>query len=117
MHNLSYRCQWYVVICLICLSLAAVAARAQTAGSASSVVPGIVRFSGTVKDAQGKELSGAEGMRFALYRDQQGGALLWEDTQSVTLDANGRYTVQLGSTLPNGLPVEVFASGEARWLG
>jgi hypothetical protein len=117
MHNLSYRCQWYVVICLICLSLAAVAARAQTAGSASSVVPGIVRFSGTVKDAQGKALSGAAGMRFALYRDQQGGALLWEETQNVTLDANGRYTVQLGSTLPNGLPVEVFASGEARWLG
>ena len=89
--------------------------------SVASVVPGVVRFSGTVKDAEGKALSGVAGNRvaldFALYKDSQGGAALWHETQNVTLDANGRYTVQLGSTLPAGLPLEVFASGEARWLG
>lgn len=30
---------------------------------------------------------------------------------------NGRYTVRLGSTLSQGLPIDLFASGEARWLG
>jgi hypothetical protein len=93
--------------------------QAQTIASTSSasVVPGLVRFSGTIKDAQGKALSGTAGLTFALYKDQEGGAALWQETQNVTLDANGRYTVQLGSTLPGGLPLEVFASGEARWLG
>src|SRR5439155_27311667 len=32
-------------------------------------------------------------------------------------DASGRYTVLLGTTLPDGVPTEIFASGEARWLG
>jgi hypothetical protein len=27
------------------------------------------------------------------------------------------YTVALGSTTAQGLPTELFASGEARWLG
>jgi hypothetical protein len=54
---------------------------------------------------------------FALYKDQQGGAALWQETQNVTLDASGRYTVQLGSSLSGGLPLDVFTSGEARWLG
>lgn len=39
------------------------------------------------------------------------------ETQSVSLDSSGRYNVQLGATLPAGLPKDVFASGEARWLG
>jgi hypothetical protein len=39
------------------------------------------------------------------------------ETRNVTLDTQGRYTVLLGSTKPDGLPSELFASGEARWLG
>ena len=95
--------------------------QAQTAApassSSSSVVPGLVRFSGTMKDAQGKALSGITGITFALYKDQEAGVALWQEIQNVTLDPNGRYTVQLGSTLPNGLPLDLFVSGEARWLG
>jgi hypothetical protein len=54
---------------------------------------------------------------FALYRDQDGGAPLWLETQNVSMDSSGRYTVSLGTTKADGLPVELFASGEARWLG
>ena len=33
------------------------------------------------------------------------------------LDQNGYYTVLLGSETASGVPMELFASGEARWLG
>ena len=73
----------------------------------------MVRFNGTVQGPQSQMI----GITFALYRDQQGGAPLWIETQTVSLDASGHYNVQLGSTSPNGLPKDVFASAEARWLG
>ncbi len=57
------------------------------------------------------------GVTFALYKDQQGGAPLWLETQNVAVDAAGHYSVQLGATLSHGLPTDLFASGEARWLG
>ena len=96
----------------------AAAASGESQGTpSSSIVPSRVKFSGTVKDAQGKPLSGTVGITFSFYKDQQGGAPLWQETQNVTLDASGRYTVQLGSSLASGLPLDLFASGEARWLG
>jgi hypothetical protein len=39
------------------------------------------------------------------------------ETQNVRADAKGNYTVQLGASQANGLPLELFASGDARWLG
>jgi len=54
---------------------------------------------------------------FALYPDQEGGSPLWLETQNVSLDPQGRYTALLGSTSTEGLPLEIFSSGEARWLG
>ena len=55
-------------------------------------------------------------MTFLLYKDQQGGAHVSLETQSVPPDKNGRYTVTLGATTNGGLPADVFANGEARWL-
>lgn len=107
---------WSPVFLLLPLASAAWG-QSQAAVSASSVVPGLVRFGGTLRDAQGKPLNGTVGVTFALYKDQQGGSPLWQETQNVTLNSNGGYSVQLGSTVPGGLPLEVFASGEARWLG
>ena len=57
------------------------------------------------------------GVTFAFYAEQTGGAPLWLETQNVTPDANGRYTVYLGANHANGVPLNLFASGEARWLG
>ena len=54
---------------------------------------------------------------FSLYAEQSGGAPLWSEVQNVRVDAAGRYTVQLGSTKPDGLPVELFTSAQAQWLG
>src|SRR5208337_5327144 len=79
------------------------------------VVPTLVNFTGTLTDAVGKPLSGTVGVTFYLYKDEQGSAPLWLETQNVQLDKTGHYSVMLGSTNSHGLPVELFASGEARW--
>jgi len=83
----------------------------------NGAVPSLVSYSGTLNDASGKAVTGVTGVTFLIYKDQQGGAPLWLETQSVTPDKLGHYAVQLGSTSSAGLPAEVFMSGEARWLG
>ena len=86
------------------------------ATSASVQVPRLIRFSGTAKDESGKPLPGVLGITFALYKDEQGGAPLWLETQNVQADAAGRYTALLGSATEDGVPLDLFASGDARWL-
>jgi hypothetical protein len=80
-------------------------------------VPRLVRFSGTLLDERGNPRSGIAGITLLLYREQTGGAPLWIETQNVTLDAKGHYIVLLGAGKSEGLPMDLFASGEARWLG
>ena len=83
----------------------------------SAVVPRLVNFSGKAMDSQGRTISGSAGITFAIYSEQDGGAPLWIETQTVTVNAKGNYTAQLGATKPAGLPLDLFTSGEARWLG
>jgi hypothetical protein len=85
--------------------------------SASTDVPKLVRFSGTAMDDDSKPLSGAVGVTFSLYKDQQGGSPLWVETQNVQVDVKGHYTALLGSASAEGVPLAVFSSGEAQWLG
>jgi hypothetical protein len=80
-------------------------------------VPRIVNFSGKATDIQGKSIPGIAGATFAIYKDESGGSPLWLETQNVQADAKGNYTIQLGATKPEGLPLDLFTSGEARWLG
>ena len=92
-------------------------ALAQSGDSASAVVPRLVNYSGKAIDSQGKAISGVAGITFSIYKDQDGGAPLWMETQNVNADAKGNYTIQLGAVSTEGLPLELFTSGEARWLG
>ena len=83
-----------------------------------TTVPNLVRYEGTLRDAQSAPLSSsAVGVTFAIYRQQDGGAPVWMETQSVTLDAGGNYGVLLGSTTAAGLPADLFSQQEQRWLG
>jgi hypothetical protein len=70
-----------------------------------------------VGDETGKPLSGATGVTFALYADQNDQTPVWQENQTVQLDSGGYYSVLLGATNDEGLPQEVFSAGEARWLG
>jgi Chaperone of endosialidase len=86
------------------------------AASAATAVPALVPFSGSLTEPDGKSLSGETAITFMIFKDQTGGEPLFAETQAVTPDASGHYRVQLGATLANGLPADLFASGEARWL-
>ena len=87
-----------------------------TPAAGSNAVPRLVNFSGVLKDGDGHPLAQTSGVTFLFYKDEQGGAPLWLETQNVTPDKTGRYSVQLGASSKDGLPADVFASGEARWL-
>src|SRR5713226_9488068 len=80
------------------------------------VVPRLVKFNGVAKDELGRPRSGVVGITFAVYKDQEGGAALWMETQSAQLAEQGQYSVLLGATKSDGLPLELFSSGEPRWL-
>ena len=96
---------------LCCGSLAA--GQATTA----AVVPALTSFSGVLTDLNGKPLTGVVGVTLSLYKEQQGGAPLWVEVQNVKADRTGHYTVTLGATTNEGLPSNLFVSGEARWFG
>ncbi len=111
MTELRMQCAMFV-----CLSLPlSVWVHAQT--TAAPTVPRLVRFAGVARDLNGKPLTGVVGVTFSLYAEQTGSAALWLETQNVQADANGHYSVLLGSTKPEGLPAEIFASEQARWIG
>jgi len=90
---------------------------AQQGTQPSAIVPRLVSYSGHALDARGRPMSGVVGVTFAIYKQQEGGAALWVETQSVQVDLKGNYTAQLGATRNEGLPVELFNSMESRWLG
>jgi hypothetical protein len=106
----------YMRLLLSALLIVSTLASAQ-APAASSAVPPMVNFSGRLPDFHGKSTTTTVGVTFSLYKDSQGGAPLWIETQNVQPDKNGHYKVMLGSTTSQGLPPALFASGEARWLG
>lgn len=83
----------------------------------TSTVPRLVTFNGIVTGADGKPQSGSASITFSLYESQQGGAPVWSETQTVTADDQGSYSVLLGSTLADGLPADLFSTGQPRWLG
>ena len=84
---------------------------------AGTTVPRLVRFSGVVTNPSGKPGAGTVTATFSLYELQEGGSPLWAETQNIQMDDQGRYTVLLGATLPEGLPLDLFTTGKARWLG
>ena len=108
--KLRFACVAIGLLSLVSLTVA------QTSTPTASSLPRLVSFGGMVKDLKGNPLTGMVGITFALYSEQRGGAPLWLETQNVTADSGGRYTVLLGSTKPDGLPAELFTSEQARWV-
>jgi trimeric autotransporter adhesin len=100
---------------LVCTTVAQTAA--PNSSPASTQVPRLIRFSGVALDEASNPMTGVLGITFSLYQDQQGGSPLWLETQNVQANAIGHYTVLLGSASAEGMPLELFSSGEAQWLG
>ncbi|MGO9274848.1 MAG: beta strand repeat-containing protein [Terriglobia bacterium] len=97
-------------------------------GQQPSAIPRLIKFTGEINPhiaqiAQTKENESGKGqlptvlgVTFSLYELQEGGSPLWSESQKVQLDEQGRYTVLLGATQPEGLPLDLFTSGKALWL-
>jgi hypothetical protein len=118
-----------VAAVLICLGLApAVHAQAaqssgtqvtaaQSPGTAVTAVPRLVWFSGAFSPADRSAAAAVESVTLSVYHDETGGEPIWQETQNVVVGAGGRFNVLVGSVTPHGLPVDLFTSGEPRWLG
>jgi hypothetical protein len=83
---------------------------------AQNSVPVLVDYGGVLRGSDSQPLTGVAGVTFLLYKDSEGGAPLWMETQNVRLDPRGGYTVTLGANSNEGLPAHLFADGAARWL-
>ncbi len=105
------------ILFLLVLTVCAVMYAQQSTSTTSSVVPRLIRFSGTLVDNSYKPVSGTVGVVFSIYTQQRGGAPLWTEIQNVRPDAQGKYNILLGATKADGIPMELFTSGEAQWLG
>ena len=116
------RVSMIVVLSLCTLLFASIISAQQASAIAATTtasVPNLIRYSGTLKDAQGAALvsTAPVGVTFAIYNQEDGGAAVWQETQNVTPEANGQYSVILGSTTATGLPTDLFSEQEQRWLG
>src|ERR1700741_1467689 len=87
-----------------------------TSSQPSISVPRLVKLSGIFKPADGQPPAPVEIVTVSIYAQPDGGVPLWQEMQTVILDKTGRYTVLVGASHPDGLPPEVFGSGEAQWM-
>src|SRR5215831_4158119 len=86
--------------------------------ASTTAVPNLINYSGTLVLSNGSGMPAKTvGVTFAIYRQQDGGAPIWLETQNVTPDSAGHYTVLLGSTRAEGIPTDLFNTQEQRWLG
>ena len=79
-------------------------------------IPRLIKISGVVTDPNGKPASGTVPLTLSLYSEQEGAAL-WTETQSALLESQGHYSVLLGAGSTDGLPLDLFTSGNPLWLG
>src|ERR1700736_3898519 len=82
-----------------------------------TAVPRLVRVNSGFHPTNGSAPAALESATLAIYAEETGGTALWQERENVSVDGDGHYSVLLGSTRNEGLPLELFASGEPRWLG
>lgn len=87
-----------------------------SASDCAKVVPHFVKFSGTLKSTVVVPPNGIVPVRFVIYSTATGGTPLWQEIQNTKVDPQGHFDVMLGATADEGVPMELFASGEPRWL-
>src|SRR2546425_7099600 len=95
-----------VVAVLVCVGFVSAphAQSAQPAGTVITAVPRLVWFSGAFRPADGSPTAPVESVTLSVYHDEKGGQPIWQETQNVTVGANGRFNVLVGSNTPDGLP-------------
>ena len=105
-----------VLLIVFLLSLFPSVSSAQSEQQPTASVPRLINITGVFRPADGQPPAAVETVTLAIYADEQGGAPLWQETQTVTLDDRGRYALLLGAT-SGGIPPEIFGSTAPHWLG
>jgi hypothetical protein len=118
----------FVALMLICC----VACAAQESGTPPNTVstaaqaaqmktnidpPHVLKLRGVLRDHNGKRLAGVEGVLFAVYEQQEGGAPLWQEVQNVEVDNQGRFAVLVDPITNGGIRPELFGPEKGIWLG
>jgi hypothetical protein len=85
--------------------------------TSTAPVPRVMWVNGVVRPVDGRPVAPTETVTLSVYREKDGGDPLWQETQNVVVRQDGHYDVLLGSTTADGLPLDLFATGEPRWLG
>lgn len=106
-----------LAVCMLLVLLSSLAAQTTSRESIEASLPRVVRITGKAFDSGQSPLQGRILMTFALYENQSTASPLWFEDQLVDLDIEGRYSVLLGATQAEGLPLALFSGGSARWLG
>lgn len=86
---------------------------AQPQSNQATAVPRFIRFNGSYHSTQQMPVVGAT---FSIYRQQYDGTPLWNEIQNVQPDKDGNFSALLGSTVSEGMPVDLFTGTEPRWL-
>ncbi len=97
---------------ILCAALAGLVIMFTFAATARAAVPELISFQGKLTDSAGKAVTSAVPMVFKLYTANTGGAAVWQETQNVTPDEYGIYTVLLGTVTPLNVSFST-----AYWLG
>ena len=85
--------------------------------TATTAVPNLIRYGGTLKDATGAPIASATGVTFAIYKQQDGGAAVWMETQNVTTDAKRNTALYSAAPQPQDYPVTSFRKkSNAGWV-
>ena len=83
--------------------------------AAHATPPPLIPYRGVLTTAAGAPRVGGVSTIFAIYAGPSGGVPFWVAVRTVQAGAAGGYTVLLGAI--NQLPMDLFATDEARWLG
>ena len=107
-----------IVRAAVAAALLTMVASVTPAVAQQAVAPTVIPLSGQLLTADGQPRAGSVLLIVSLYQGQNDPTPRWIEQQHATLDALGRYTLEVGATLQAGLPADLFA-GDApvRWLG
>jgi hypothetical protein len=108
-----------VLVSVLMTSVSAQTAEPGTTSAAaeSTDVSRVMKYTGALKDEKGNPAAGQVSLLISIYEKADDLAPLWQETQNVSLSAQGRFTVIIGGNASRGLPVDIFANGQARWMG
>src|SRR4051812_7262878 len=92
-----------VIVCLMAVMAGRLLAQ-QVSAPSPAPVPSVMRLAGTFRPTNNMPITEFETVTFSIYAGEGGQSPLWQETQQVRVDPDGRYVILLGSASAQGLP-------------